>query len=129
MIGPDGLRLGEANWHERAKDQRLSVKVRSHGYPLGLAKSNRMTREHLLADLQERLEQLSPAAYARHRAAHEALAWALDAERFLGSFHAGQLNVERVDAVTDHLLVWLAERGFQIVPTNASLEGDASDGQ
>jgi hypothetical protein len=50
---------------------------------------------------------------------HEALAWALDAERFHGSFNrreGGGLPPEAVDAVTDHLLVWLRERGCTVVP-------------
>lgn len=56
-----------------------------------------------------------------HEASHEAVAWALDAERFLGSFNRGERGgfpVETVDEVADHIIVWLSERGFRVVPTH-----------
>jgi hypothetical protein len=50
-VGPHGLTVGMPNWAERTKDQRFSQRVRTHGYPLGLAKSTRWTRDRLVADL------------------------------------------------------------------------------
>ncbi len=45
MIGPDGLTLGEPNWEERTKHQRFSERVKTHGYPLGFAKSLHRIRD------------------------------------------------------------------------------------
>lgn len=74
-------------------------------------------RERLVAELREYVANLDTAAAAEYAATHEAVAWAVDAERFLGSFHRGAsgFRAEHVDAVGDHLLVWLAERGCTVV--------------
>ena len=125
-IAGGGVTKGAPNWEDRTRHQRFAQKVRTHGYPPGLAKSTRAKRDRLLGELQERLRRTSPAERSIHHAVHEALAWALDAERFLGSFNrSGQsgFRPEHVDEVADHLLVWLAERGCTIVrdtPTPAT---------
>lgn len=112
-IGPDGTVVaGEPDWEERTKDQRFSEKIRTHGWPPGLAKSTRWTRERLVAEARERDDPSRDAAI-------DALAWALDAERFLGAFSRGApgaFPVDAVDEVAEHLLVWLRERGFRVVP-------------
>lgn len=119
-IGPDGVVTGVPNWLDATKDQRMSEKATAHGYPPGLAKSTRRHREDLVAAEQERLAPLAPEVRDASNAAHEALAWALDAERFLGAFSRGApgaFPVEAVDEVAEHLLLWLRERGFRLVPS------------
>ena len=118
-FGPSGMTKGISNWEDRTKDQRFSEKVTTHGYPLGLAKSTRWKRDRLLVDYQQRLEQMSAGERAVHQAVHDAVAWALDAERFLGNFNrsaGGRLPIGQVDAVADHLVIWLRERGFAVLP-------------
>lgn len=113
MIGPDGTVIaGEPDWEARTRDQRFAEKARTHGWPPGLAKSTRWRRDRLVAADRERAEP-------GREAAIEALAWALDAERFLGAFSRGApgaFPVEAVDEVAEHLVVWLRERGFRVVP-------------
>lgn len=118
-IGPDGAITGVPNWEEATRHQRMSEKAKTHGYPPGLAKSTRWPRDALLAAERERLERSSPEERAARDAAHEALAWALDAEHFLGAFSRGApgaFPAEAVDEVAGHLLLWLRERGFRVVP-------------
>jgi hypothetical protein len=110
---------GLPQWEARTRDQRFAEKVRTHGYPLGLAKGTFAQRDRLLAAHHQRVGNATAEQRAVYDAVHEALAWALDAERFLGSFagrEGGGLPPETVDAVTDHLLVWLRERGCTVVP-------------
>jgi hypothetical protein len=119
VIGPEGLVLGMPNWEERTRHQRLSEKVKSHGYPLGFGKSQVHLRVSLLEDQRARTDTAGDEDRVRHMAAHEAVAWALDAERFLGSFRDGEgggFPKQNVDRVADHILAWLGYRGFQVVP-------------
>lgn len=128
-IGQNGVITGQPNWEERTKDQRFAEKVKTHGYPAGLAKSTRWKRDALVAALSERVDQMDPAERAIHDQIHEALAWSLDAERFLGSFNyreRGGFPTETVDQVADHILVWLGERGYRIVQTQLIPDEDAS---
>ena len=121
-VGPRGATMGIPNWAEQTKDQRFSQKVRTHGYPLGLAKSTRWRRDRLITDLQDQVSRMSPNARAVHESVHEALAWALDAERFLGSFNrpgGDTFPPHAADAVADHLLIWLRERGCTVIPISA----------
>jgi len=118
-VGPHGATVGIPNWAETTQDQRFSQKVRTHGYPLGLAKSTRWRRDRLVANLEERVSAMSPEEEAVHDATHEALAWALDAERFLGSFNrvgGDNFPPTTVDSVASHLLIWLRERGYGVIP-------------
>jgi hypothetical protein len=118
-VGSGGVVMGEPNWEERTQDQRFAEKAKTHGYPLGLAKSTHWRRDRLVAELQERASKMTPADRAVHHAIHEAVAWALDAERFLGSFNRGGrggFDVVHVDEVANHVLIWLRERGFRVVP-------------
>lgn len=112
-IGPDGTVIaGEPGWEERTKDQRLSEKAKTHGWPPGLAKSMRWRRDRLVAEHRDRADLSRDEAI-------EALAWALDAERFLGAFSRGApgaFPASATDEVAEHLLVWLRERGFTLVP-------------
>ncbi len=118
-IGPDGLRLGMPNWEERTKHQRFSERIKTHGYPLGFVKSQNATREHLVETMGERVEALGEEEREAAEQAREAMAWALDAERTLGSFNwAGEdrFPLGTVDDVADHLLAWLDHRGFRVLP-------------
>jgi hypothetical protein len=118
-VGPGSVVMGEPNWEERTQDQRFAEKAKTHGYPLGLAKSTHKKRNRLVAEIRDRVERMHPAERAVHHAVHEGVAWALDAERFLGSFNRegrGGFDAGNVDAVADHVLVWLWERGFRVVP-------------
>jgi hypothetical protein len=118
-VGPNGVVKGEPNWEARTKDQRFAEKVKTHGYPLGLAKSTHWRRDRLVAELHERASTMTLAERAVYHATHEAVAWALDAERFLGSFNRGERGgfpIDAVDEVADHVLIWLRERGYRVVP-------------
>ena len=56
-IGPDGTVIaGEPGWEERTKDQRLSEKAKTHGWPPGLAKSMRWRRDRLVAEHRDRAD-------------------------------------------------------------------------
>lgn len=117
-LGPDGLRLGIPNWEERTKHQRFAERAKTHGYPLGFAKSQYRVRDRLVEEMRGRVEGLGGEERAAFALAHEAIAWALDAERFLGSFNQGARGgfpVDSVDRVADHLLAWLDHRGYQVV--------------
>lgn len=107
---------GYPDWEERTKDQQFSEKMKTHGWPPGLAKSTRWKRERLAQEVRARVQSLSP----EKDDARKALAWALDAERFLGAFNRGapgRFPAAVVNKVAEHLLVWLRERGFRIVPS------------
>ncbi len=72
-----------------------------------------------MQELQRRVEVLDDAERAQFAEAHEAMAWALDAERVLESFNRGERGgfpVESVDEVTNHLLAWLDARGYVLAP-------------
>lgn len=121
-VGPDGeVVAGIPDWEEATKDQRFAEKAKTHGWPMGLAKSARWKREALLAAERANRLLLPEEEVAGRDAAREALAWALDAERFLGSFSSrvrelGFLNLHstKVDEVAEHLEIWLRERGYEI---------------
>lgn len=119
MIGPDGVRVGVPDWEEVTKDQRFAEKVKTHGWPPGLGKSTRWMRDGMAAGEDVLRQSMSDDERARQDAIHKAVAWSLDAERFLGSFshgEPGRFLAEHVDAVATHLLLWLHTRGFQVVP-------------
>lgn len=123
--GPDGeVVAGRPNWEEATKDQRFSEKMKTHGWPMGLAKSTWWKRDGLVA--AERADRLvcPPAERERRDAAREALAWAVDAERFLGSFsntvepRGGMIRLQpiHIDDIAEHIELWLRERGYEIRP-------------
>lgn len=101
--------------------RRFAERSATHPYPTGFARRAQWMRDDLMIAQRMRVEHMQPDAYAAHRAAHDALAWALDAERFLGSVG---LAAERVDEVAGHFLAWLGERGYQLVPTHAGRRHD-----
>lgn len=80
------LRLGIPNWEERTQHQRFAEWAKTHGYPFGLAKSQHRVRDRLVTELHLRVVTQSEWERVTFAEVHEAVAWALDAERFLGSF-------------------------------------------
>jgi uncharacterized protein YjbI with pentapeptide repeats len=125
-IGPNGLRLGMPTWDERTRHQRFGERAKTHGYPLGFAKSQLAVRRQLLESMRARIQALNEEDRVAAERAREAVAWALDAERFLGSFnHAGSdgLPIENVDRVADQILAWLDSIGFRVVPKDAADRG------
>ena len=125
--------VGIPNWEERTKHQRFSERVKTHGYPLGFAKSQHSVRDRLVDEQRSRIDGLSEEARLEHSAAHEAVAWALDAERVLGSFNQGERGgfpVDAVDRVTDQVLAWLDHRGYQVVPkVSGGADGETAPGE
>ena len=120
MVGPDGLTLGIPNWEERTKHLRPSERVKTHGYPLGFAKGQQALRDGVMERYFGQVSACGGDEAARHQLAHDAVARALDWERFLGSFnHAGEerFPLNTVDLVADHLLAWLHHLGFLVVGT------------
>lgn len=106
------------SWDEQTRHLRFAEKVKLHRYPGGFANTTRWRREQMLAAHRRQLEGLDEPAVVEATAIHEAVAYALDAERFLGSLdqrdERDYFPVGAVDALAEHLLVWLRERGYQV---------------
>ncbi len=122
-ISADGVVTGMPNWEERTKDQRFADKIKTHGYPLGLAKSAMAKQNRRRAELKDRVITLSAAERAEFDAAFEALAYAIDAQRFLGNYNPRDrysFDKDLVDTISENMITWLAERGHRIAPIDAS---------
>lgn len=118
-IGPDGVSLGIPNWEERTKDQRFSERVKTHGYPLGFAKSQWHLRDRLRERRRTENAALAEEQKLEAERVHDVVAFALDAERVLGSFNYtgdDRFPVDTVDRVAGNLLLWLDHRGYAVVP-------------
>lgn len=132
MIGPDGLTLGIPHWEEQTKDQRFSERAKTYGYPLGFAKTQLNVRDRLEEEQRSQVNAADSEARAAFAAAHEAVAWALDAERFLGSFNVGGRGgfpVGTVDSVANRMLVWLDHRGLAVVPQPGATSAETEEGE
>lgn len=107
-------------WDEQTRHLRFAEKVRLYRYPGGLANTTRWRRDQMGTAYHKRIAGLVEPARSQSFAIHEAMAYAIDAERFLGSLDQRDdrdcFPVEAVDALAEHLLVWLRERGYQVVP-------------
>lgn len=107
-------------WDELTRHLRFAEKVKLHRYPGGLANTTRWRRDQMTVAHRRGLERLVESERMAAAAIHEAMAYALDAERFLGSLDQRNdrdyFPVEAVDALAEHLMVWLRERGYQVVP-------------
>lgn len=117
-IGPDGVSTGMPNWEERTKDQRFAQKVRTHGYPLGLAKSTLSMEARLVAKLKYEVITMNADERTAFNAAFEALAHAIDAQRFLGNYNPRDrhsFDMDLVDTIAWNIMAWLRERGHRIV--------------
>lgn len=122
-ISADGVTMGMPNWEERTKDQRFAEKWKTHGYPLGLAKSARATQARRSAELKDRVIAMSVEERAEFDAAFEALAYAIDAQRFLGNYNPrdrSSFDKDLVDTIAENMITWLAERGHRIAPVDAA---------
>ena len=105
-------------WDEQTRHLRFADKVKLHRYPGGLANTTRWRHGQRVSAHRQRIEGLGKPAQAEAEAIHEAMAYALDAERFLGSLdrrdERDYFPVEAVDELAERLLVWLEERGYRI---------------
>ena len=132
-ISADGVITGMPNWEERTKDQRFAEKCKTHGYPLGLSKSARATQTRRSAELKDRVIAMSGEERVAYDAAFEALAYAIDAQRFLGNYNPRDrrsFDKDLVDTIAENMITWLAERGHKIAPIDSEDElaiGDRLD--
>lgn len=105
-------------WDEQTKHLRFAEKVKLHRYPGGLANTTRWRRDQMVAAYRQRLTAMEEPIRADANAVHEALAYAIDAERFLGSLdqrdERDYFPIGAVDELAEHLLCWLEERGYRI---------------
>ena len=110
-------------WDEQTRHLRFAEKVKLHGYPGGLANTTRWRRDRRVAMYRERIASLTEREVVAREAVHEAMAYAVDAECFLGSLDSrderGRFPVDDVDDLATHLIVWLDEAGYQVVPKPA----------
>lgn len=112
---------------KRVGDLRYSQQAKIHGNPWGMSKGVRMLRTRLIEEHQQRLARASSDAHVATYKATDALAYALDAERLLGSFtRVGDdpFPTSGIDEVAVNLVVWLEERGFEIRPIPEDEVGD-----
>ncbi len=131
-VDPEGLSLGIPNWEEQTKDRRFAERVKTHGYPLGFAKTQLRVRDRLVEAQRTRVEAADIQGRDAYANAHDAVAWVLDAERFLGSFNQGvpdRFPAETVDSVAERFLAWLDHRGFTVVSKEVHRTSDETTGE
>ncbi len=115
-------------WKHASHGERYAQRAAGHGYPPGLAKSARNLRDTLRSYEQVRGQAMPGDDRVDQEAAHEALAWALDAERFLGSLSGpggAGVRADHIDDIAGNLLVWLRYKGYAITPLPTQPAGDA----
>ncbi len=122
-------------WRDESRGQRYADRAAGHGFPPGLAKSARNLRDTLRSYEQVRNQAMPGDDRVDQEAVHEALAWALDAERFLGSLSGpgGEgVRPRHIDDIAANLLVWLRYKGFALTPLQSrpaeEADADASAG-
>lgn len=109
-------------FEKRVGDLRYSQQAKIHGNPAGLAKGTRIKRQRRIEEFRHEVGSLGSEDQTAHFDALDALGFALDAERLLGSFNrvgSDPFPTSQVDAVAERLVVWLAEKGYQITPISA----------
>ena len=107
------------NWFELTKLLRFSEKLRCCGNPLGLAKAAPAYRRGLIARFEEQLAGMSQEQRKQREEAIEALATALDAERFCHHLPTLTGDIEnrtaQIDEFAERLLMWLENRGSTVI--------------
>lgn len=106
-------------WKQRKDRQRFGERATTCGNPLGYARSIMNLRDTLGAYQAARFQAMPTEQRADHAVTLDVLAWAIEAERFLGTFtgRAGAgFRMEQVDAAAANLLMWLHYRGYELRP-------------
>ena len=106
-------------WSRSREEQRFGERAGSGGNPLAFARSTMNLRDALTAYQAARFQAMDLDERTEHAAILDALAWAIEAERFLGTVSGPQQNrlrMEDVDAAAANLLLWLHYRGYEIRP-------------
>jgi uncharacterized protein YjbI with pentapeptide repeats len=98
----------------RIRKQRFS-RTRVWDYKGLLYQRRRNERDRHMTALQDRASSLSTDQLIAFVRAREELAWAIDAERYVGGLR-NEITPEDVDELAAHLVAWLDLRGFVVAP-------------
>ena len=118
-------------WSDESREERYADRAARHGFPPGLAKSARNLRDTLRSYEQVRNQAMPGDDRVDQEAVHEALAWALDAERFLGSLSGpgGEgVRAGHIDDIAANLLAWLRYKGYALTPLQPRPAEEADSG-